>query len=99
MQSTRVASPQIRSVANARPATVRVDDSSQIADSSFENSDDPLSPSNVGNIAATLDKVLGGDPIAEGGDPAATPGAPPVKKEGEDELLGDLKDIVSKGLS
>ena len=96
VQSTQVASPPLRSVANSRPSTTRVDENSQIADS-FESSSDPLSPSNVGNIAATLDKVLGGDPIAAEGSDVAPSGS--GKKPDEDDLLGDLKDIVSKGLS
>lgn len=53
---------------------------------------EPISPANAGSVAATLDAVLGGDPIAT---PAKRPAAP----DDEDDLLGDLRDIVQKGLS
>ncbi len=54
----------------------------------------PISPQTVGSMAATLDAVLGGDSLATAGRaPTAAPGGD------EDDLLGDLRDIVQKGLS
>lgn len=64
-----------------------------MASPSPARSAESISPQTAGSVAATLDAVLGGDPIA---DPAPRR---PAGSDDEDDLLGDLRDIVQKGLS
>ncbi len=83
-----------------RGPTTRVDENSTVT-GTFIPTNEPMSPANVGSIAATLDAVLGGDPVSEPDKTEKNSKAKVISSGGgdEDDLLGDLKDIVSKGLS